>query len=76
MVALGAPVAMTRAMAAVFCFVFLFALAACTLLGKVFFTGSLVSAVAGAIFIALAVGVFVAAFKMAKRWEGEAGPEH
>jgi len=67
---------MPSGMAAVFCFVFLFALAACTLLGKVFFTGSLVSVVAGAIFVALACGVFVAAFKLAKGWEGEAGPEH
>ncbi|HTR53031.1 MAG TPA: hypothetical protein VMJ10_20190 [Kofleriaceae bacterium] len=63
-------------MAAVFCFVFLFGLAACALLAKVFFTGSLVSAVAGTIFIALAVGVFIAAFKLAKGWESEAGPEH
>jgi len=67
---------MTRCMAAVFCFLFLFALAACALLAKVFFTGSLVSVLAGAIFVVLAAGVFVAGFKMAKGWEREAGPEH
>ena len=63
-------------MAAVWCFVFLFGLAACALLFQVFFTGGIVSAIAGGIFVALAAGVFVGMYKLAKRWEGEAGPEH
>jgi hypothetical protein len=63
-------------MAAVFCFVFLFALSACLLLFKVFFAGSIISAVAGTIFVAIAVGVFVGAFRQARVWEAEAGPEH
>ena len=63
-------------MAAVFCFVFLFVLAACLLLAKIFFAGSIVTAIAGTIFIALSAGVFIGAYRQAKRWEAEAGPEH
>lgn len=57
-------------MAAVWCFVFLFAFAASVLLLQVF------TPVANIVFIALAAGVFVGMYKLAKGWEAEAGPEH
>jgi hypothetical protein len=63
-------------MAAVMCFVFLFALASVGLLFKSFLDGSLGSTLALLTFIAMAAGIFVGMFKMAKRWESEAGPEH
>ena len=64
-------------MAAVFCFVFLFALAAITLLMQPFLAGASVAGIFAFIcFSLLASGVFVALFKMTKQWEAEAGPEH
>jgi hypothetical protein len=68
---------MGRRMAAVFCFIFLFALAAIALLLQPFLSGaSAAGIVAFVLFSVLASGVFVALFKMAKKWEAEAGPEH
>lgn len=62
-------------MAAVFCFVFLFALAAVALLLQ-----PMLSSVAGiaalTVFAAMAAGVFLGLFKMTRRWEDEAGPQH
>jgi len=62
-------------MAAVFCFVFLFALAAVALLLQ-----PMISSMAGmaalAVFTAMAAGVFLGLFKMTRKWEAEAGPEH
>jgi hypothetical protein len=72
----GARIAITTLMAAVMCFVFLFGLAASLLLYKLFFAGSIVGAFAGAIFVALAVGVFISMYRQARRWEAEAGPDH
>lgn len=64
-------------MAAVFCLVFLFALAAVTLLFKPFVGDASFGGVfALATFVLLASGVFVGLFKMTKKWEAEAGPEH
>jgi hypothetical protein len=64
-------------MAAVFCFVFLFALASITLLWKPFSDGASFGGIlAMATFILLASGVFVGLFKMTRSWENEAGPEH
>ena len=64
-------------MAAVFCFVFLFALAAIALLFKPFLAGASIGGIlAMATFGLLASGVFVGLFKMTKKWEAEAGPEH
>lgn len=58
-------------MAAVFAFVFLFALSATGLLYKVTVGGPSVSAIAAlAIFFAMASGVFIGCFKMMKEWEG------
>lgn len=62
-------------MAAVFCFVFLFALAAVALLMQPMMS-SLAGIVAFLIFAAMAAGVFLALFKMTRNWEAEAGPEH
>jgi hypothetical protein len=59
-------------MAAVFALVFLFAFASVALLVKVIASGATFGTVlAGACFAALAVGVFVALFKMARGWEGD-----
>jgi hypothetical protein len=63
-------------MAAVMALVFLFVLASVGLLARVFFDGSWTSAMAMLTFLAMAAGVFVGLFKMARRWEREAGPEH
>lgn len=58
-------------MAAVFAFIFLFGLAATSLLYKVVVgSPSLASISALVVFVALAVGIFVGCFKMAKEWEG------
>ena len=62
-------------MAAVFCFVFLFALAAVALLLQ-----PMMSSIAGiaalVVFAMMAGGVFVGLFTMTRKWEAEAGPEH
>jgi hypothetical protein len=64
-------------MAAVFCLVFLFALASVFLLVKTIVAGAgLASVVAMLMFVALASGVFLGLLKMTKGWEAEAGPEH
>lgn len=64
-------------MAAVFALVFLFALASTGLLVKVI-TGdtSWTSTFALLTFMAMAWGVFIGLFKMARRWEAEAGVDH
>ena len=60
-------------MAAVFCFIFLFALAAIALLLQPFLAGASAGGIVGfACFALLAAGVFVATYKMAKAWEAEA----
>ncbi len=63
-------------MAAVFALVFLFVLASIALLFKVFVGGSLAGLFALITFVLLASGVFVGLYKMSKRWEDEAGPQH
>ena len=64
-------------MAAVFCFIFLFALAAIALLLQPFLAGASAAGIfACALFAVLAGGVFVATYKMAKKWEAEADPKH
>lgn len=64
-------------MAAVFALVFLFVIASIGLLVRVCADGaSWGSMLALATFIALAAGVFVGLYRMAKRWEREAGPDH
>jgi hypothetical protein len=61
-------------MAAVFALVFLFVLASGGLLLKVLLgDASWTSALAMATFLAMAWGVFLGLYKMAKKWEGEAG---
>lgn len=62
-------------MAAVFALVFLFALASTTLFLKALGDADFGSILAGATFLALAAGVFLGLYRMAKRWEGES-PEH
>ena len=59
-------------MAAVFAFIFLFGLAATSLLYKVVVgsASSLASICALVIFIAMAAGIFIGCFKMMKDWEG------
>ena len=59
-------------MAAVFAFIFLFGLAATSLLYKVVVgsASSLASISALVIFVALAVGIFIGCFRMMKEWEG------
>lgn len=59
-------------MAAVFAFIFLFGLAAVSLLYKVVVGDalSLASISALAIFVAMAGGIFIGCFKMMKEWEG------
>lgn len=63
------------AMAAVFCFVFLFGLASVALLASSF-ASSVTAVFAFLTFFALTAGVFVGLFNMTKSWEAEAGPEH
>jgi hypothetical protein len=72
----GAPIAIHRAMAAVMALVFLFVLASIGLLGKAVIDGSWTSAFAMLTFVAMAAGVFLGTFKMARGWEREAGPDH
>ena len=64
-------------MAAVFALVFMFVISSIGLLVRVCADGaSWGSTLALATFIALASGVFVGLYRLARRWEGEAGPEH
>ena len=63
-------------MAAVLALVFLFVLASVGLLLKVFLGGSIAGAFAMLIFVAMAAGVFLGLFKMARTWENESGPQH
>jgi hypothetical protein len=60
-------------MAAVFALVFLFALASTTLFLKGLGVVSFGTILAGVTFLALASGVFLGLYRMAKRWEGDAG---
>lgn len=60
-------------MAAVFALVFLFALASTTLFLKGLGAASFGTVLAGAMFLALASGVFLGLYRMAKRWEADAG---
>lgn len=65
---------MRERMAAVFALVFLFVLASVGLLGKVVIGDpSVMSIFAFATFLALATGVFVGCFKLARGWEGPPG---
>jgi hypothetical protein len=63
-------------MAAVMALVFLFVLASIGFFFKAVFDGSWSGAFAMLTFVALAAGVFIGTFKMSRRWEGEAGPDH
>lgn len=58
-------------MAAVFALVFLFALASTSLFLKSLGGISFGTVLAGGLFLALAAGVFVGLYRMAKRWENE-----
>jgi hypothetical protein len=59
-------------MAAVMALVFLFVLASVGLMVKIALGGLTVSTAMGAAcFTALAIGVFVATFRLARRWENE-----
>ena len=61
-------------MAAVFALVFLFVLASVGLLFRVFVGDpTLTSMFSFALFLAMASGVFIGCFKMARKWEGDAG---
>jgi hypothetical protein len=62
-------------MAAVFALVFLFALAATILFLKSLAIASFGTILAGATFLALAAGVFLGLYRMAKKWEDET-PDH
>lgn len=65
---------MTAGMAAVFALVFLFVLASGGLLIETMLSSaSFASIFALATFLALASGVFVGLFKMARKWEDEVG---
>jgi hypothetical protein len=69
----GTQDAIAPRMAAVFALVFLFVLASGGLLVKTMLVGaSFASVFALSTFLALASGVFVGLFKMARRWENEA----
>jgi hypothetical protein len=59
-------------MAAVFALVFLFALASSILFVKGITLASFGTLFAGVMFLALASGVFIGLYRMAKRWEDEA----
>jgi hypothetical protein len=72
----GALRALHRGMAAVFLFVFLFGLASIGLLYSSFVGGSIAGMFALVCFVLLAAGVFVGTFKMTRKWEDEAGPQH
>jgi len=64
-------------MAAVLALVFLFVLASFGLIFKVLVSdGSWVSIVALATFAIMAWGMFGGLFKMVRKWEDEAGPQH
>ena len=65
------PAAIRPSMAAVFALVFLFALASATLFLKVLSGASFGTILAGIAFLALASGVFIGLYRMAKRWEDE-----
>lgn len=70
----GTRPAMRTRMAAVFALVFLFVFASIGLLGKVVIGDpSVMSVSALATFVALASGVFVGCFKLARDWEGPPG---
>ncbi len=58
-------------MAAVFALVFLFALASTMLFLKSLGAASFGTILAGVMFLALAAGVFLGLYRMAKRWEGD-----
>lgn len=62
-------------MAAVFALVFLFALASTMVFLKSLAGASFGTILAGAMFLALATGVFLGLYRMAKRWEGDY-PKH
>ncbi|HWO25942.1 MAG TPA: hypothetical protein VNO30_44720 [Kofleriaceae bacterium] len=62
-------------MAAVFALVFLFALASTSLFLKGLGIASFGTIFAGITFFALASGVFLGLYRMAKRWEGDY-PQH
>lgn len=62
-------------MAAVFALVFLFALASTMLFLKSLAMASFGTVLAGVTFLALAAGVFLGLFRMARGWEEES-PEH
>lgn len=62
-------------MAAVFALVFLFALASTTLFLKALGAASFGTLLAGFTFLALASGVFLGLYRMAKGWENES-PGH
>lgn len=66
----GTPSADPASMAAVFALVFLFALASSLLFVKSLGAATFGTVLAGALFVALASGVFVGLYRMAKRWEG------
>lgn len=61
-------------MAAVFALVFLFALASTVLFLKSLAIASFGTVMAGITFLALATGVFLGLFRMARGWEGT--PDH
>ena len=58
-------------MAAVFALVFLFALASTSLFLKSLGVASFGTIFAGVTFLALASGVFIGLYRMAKNWEGD-----
>jgi hypothetical protein len=63
---------LTVTMAAVFALVFLFALTSTMLFVKTLGALTFGTAIAGVFFVALAGGVFVGLFRLAKQWEHEA----
>jgi hypothetical protein len=64
-------------MAAVFLFVFLFGLASVALLFQVFVSGASIAGVFALLtFAMLAAGVFIGTYRMTRRWENEADPQH
>ncbi len=69
---MGTSVAITACMAAVFALVFLFVLASIALMFKSLGAINFGTVAMMGVFIALASGVFVALFKLARRWENEA----
>jgi len=70
----GTPRAIALRMAAVFALVFLFVLASAGLLVKTMLSdASFASIFALLTFLALGWGVFIGLFKLARKWEGDAG---